>query len=368
MSIEEILLLGPGPSNTSRRVLDALAEPTIGHLDPVFLDLADRLQTKLARLMKAEGGMTMFVSGTGSAGMEAAVLNVVEPGDRVLVCVNGVFGGRMAEVSRRAGAEVDTVEFPWGEPIDPAKVAEALSGKSYKLVGAVHAETSTGAVSPVHELAGPVRASGALFLVDCVTSLGGMPFERDAWGIDVAYSGTQKCLSCPPGLAPLTFSERALEVIRNRSQPCRSWYLDLALLLSYYTGKKRVYHHTAPINMIYGLNAAVDAILEEGVEAVFERHRQAHTHLAGRLGELGLDFFVAPGARLPMLNAVTVPAGVDEAAVRTRLRREFLIEVGPGLGPMAGKIWRVGLMGTNARTEAVDRLCDALKTCLADSQ
>jgi len=362
--MEEILLLGPGPSNTSQRVLDALADPTIGHLDPVFLDLADKLQAKIARLMKAEGGMTMFVSGTGSAGMEAAVLNAIEPGDRVLVCVNGVFGGRMAEVSRRAGAEVDTVEFPWGEPIDPAKVKEAIAGKQYKLLGAVHAETSTGAVSPVDQIAPLAKECGALFLVDCVTSLGGMPFERDGWGIDIAYSGTQKCLSCPPGLAPLTFSEKALEIIRSRKKPCQSWYLDLSLLLSYYTGQKRVYHHTAPINMIYGLNAAVDSILDEGIEAVFARHQQAHTHLAERLGELGLSFFVAEGSRLPMLNAVTVPEGVDEAAVRTRLRNEFKIEVGAGLGSMAGKIWRVGLMGTNARKEVVDQLCNALKKCL----
>jgi len=363
--MEEILLLGPGPSNTSQRVLNALAESTVGHLDPLFLDLADDLQKKLARLMKADGGMTMFVSGTGSAGMEAAVLNTVEPGDRVFVCVNGVFGGRMAEVSRRAGAEVETVEFPWGEPIDPQKVKEALAGKSFKLVGAVHAETSTGAVSPVHEIAPLAREAGALFLVDCVTSLGGMPFERDEWGIDVAYSGTQKCLSCPPGLAPLTFSERALEVIRNRETPCRSWYLDLALLLQYYTGQKRVYHHTAPINMIYGLNAAVDAIFDEGLEKVHARHRAAHEALVERLGALGLEMFVTEGSRLPMLNAVTVPEGVDEAEVRMRLRKEFKIEIGAGLGPMAGKIWRIGLMGTNARAEVVDQLANAMETCLA---
>ncbi len=363
--MENILLLGPGPSNTSDRVLSALGEPTIGHLDPLFLDLADRLQNKLARLMGAEDGMTMFVSGTGSAGMEAAVLNVIEPGDRVFVCVNGVFGGRMAEVARRAGAEVETLEFPWGEPIDPQKVETALKGKNFKLVGAVHAETSTGAVSPVRDLAPLAHETGALFLVDCVTSLGGMPFERDAWGIDLAYSGTQKCLSCPPGLAPITFSERALETIRNRKTPCQSWYLDLALLLSYYTGQKRVYHHTAPINMIYGLNAAVDAILEEGLENVHARHRAAHETLAARLGALGIDFFVAPGSRLPMLNAVTVPEGVDEAAVRTRLREEFKIEIGAGLGPMAGKIWRIGLMGTNARPESVERLADAMEACLS---
>ncbi len=362
--MEDILLLGPGPSNTPAPVLEALAKPTIGHLDPVFLDLADDLRAKLECLMQARDGLTMFVSGTGSAGMEAAILNVIEPGDTVLIAVNGVFGGRMAEVAGRAGANVDKVEFEWGKPVDPDALEAAWKGKDYKMVGVVHAETSTGAASDVKDIGARLNGSNTLFLVDCVTSLGGMPFQRDDWNIDIAYSGTQKCLSCPPGLAPLTFSEKALEIIRNRPTKIQSWYLDVTLLLQYYTGQKRVYHHTAPINMIYGMHAAVAGVLEEGLEAVHERHRQAHEALVQRMDALGLNLFVDPEHRLPMLNAVTVPEGVDEAGVRGRLRKEFQIEIGPGLGPMAGKIWRIGLMGHNARTEVVDRLADAMAKCL----
>jgi len=362
--MKEILLLGPGPSNTYPSVLNALAEPTIGHLDPVFLDLADKLQEKLACLMNAKGGLTMFTSGTGSSGMEAAIVNVIEPGDKMLVFANGVFGGRMADVAGRVGAEVDTVQIEWGEPVLAHHVKEAVHAKDYKVVAVVHAETSTGAASPVEEIGKLVKETGALFLVDCVTSLGGMPFDRDGWHIDIAYSGTQKCLSCPPGLAPLTFSECALDVIRNRKTKCSSWYLDISLLMQYYTGQKRVYHHTAPINMIYGLNAAVDEIMAEGLEKTQARHQSAHEKLVEALKGLGLEMFVQEGYRLPMLNAVTVPDNVDEAAVRTRLRQEFEIEIGPGLGSMAGKIWRIGLMGNNARAETVEKLAGALAKCL----
>jgi len=358
---DTVQLLGPGPSNASPGVLSALAKPTLGHLDPAFLQLMDDCKANLATLMKAGDGLTLPASGTGSAGMEAAIVNIVEPGDAVLVCVNGVFGGRMREVASRLGADVDAVEFEWGTPIEPEKVAEALAQKQYKLVGAVHAETSTGVASPVDEVGKLVREHGALYLVDCVTSLGGMNFDRDGWGIDIAYSGTQKCLSCPPGLAPLTFSERALEVMRNRQTKVPNWYLDVSLLLSYYTGQKRQYHHTAPINMIYALHQAVQEVLDEGLENAWARHRQAHEALVSGLAELGLEMYVAEGYRLPMLNAVKVPDGVDEAAVRTTLRNEYKTEIGAGLGPLAGKIWRIGLMGTNARTEVVDQLLTSLR-------
>lgn len=364
MSIPEILLLGPGPTNPTLGVLAALAQPTLGHLDPVFLDLADRLGGKLASLMGAGGGRTLVVSGTGSAGMEAAAMNLLEPGDRVLVLVNGVFGGRRAEVSRRVGAEVETMEFGWGKPVEVESVGQKVADREYKMVGIVHAETSTGVRNPVAEVGALLRQHPALYWVDCVTSLGGMPFLRDEWGIDVAYSGTQKCLSCPPGLSPLSLSERALGVIRGRSRPCPSWYLDVGMLLSYYTGSKRIYHHTAPINMIYALDAALEEILMEGLSAVHDRHRAAHEALVFGLGELGLEMLVEEGWRLPMLNTVVVPPGVDEAKVRLRLREEFLIEIGSGLGPMAGKIWRVGLMGRNASPAVADRFLTALRKCL----
>jgi len=367
MTISEtdtVQLLGPGPSNVSQGVLNAMARPTLGHLDPAFLALMDDLKADLATLMKAGDGLTLPVSGTGSAGMEAAIVNIVEPGDPVLVCVNGVFGGRMKEVATRLGADVDAIEFEWGTPVVPERVAEALAKKQYKLVGCVHAETSTGVASPVNEIGKLVRPTGALFLVDCVTSLAGMDFDRDGWLIDLAYSGTQKCLSCPPGLAPLTFNERALEVIRNRQTKVPNWYLDVSLLLNYYTGQKRQYHHTAPINMIFGLHQAVKEVLLEGVESVWSRHQAAHEALVAGLSGLGLEMYVAEGFRLPMLNAVKVPEGVDEAAVRTQMRNEFLSEIGAGLGPLAGKIWRIGLMGTNARTDVVERLLGDLRKCL----
>lgn len=364
VATDTVQLLGPGPSNVTERVLSAMARPTLGHLDPVFLKLMDDTKADLAKLMKAGDGLTMPVSGTGSAGMEAAIANIVEPGDPVLVCVNGVFGGRMREVATRLRADVDVVEFEWGTPVVPEQVAEALRKRQYKLVGCVHAETSTGVASPVDEVGKLVDEHGALFLVDCVTSLGGMNFDRDGWGIDIAYSGTQKCLSCPPGLAPITFSERALELMRQRESKVPNWYLDVSLLLSYYTGQKRQYHHTAPINMIYALHEAVRAVLEEGLESCFARHRQAHEALVTGLGKMGLEMYVQEGYRLPMLNAVKVPEDVDEAAVRTKLRNEFNTEIGAGLGPLAGKIWRIGLMGTNARTEVVDQLLTDLKQCL----
>jgi len=305
------------------------------------------------------------VSGTGSAGMECCVVNLVEPGDEVIVGVNGVFGTRMAEVAERAGASVTRVEAPWGSVIRPQQLADALARtKRPKLVGVIHAETSTGAWQPIEEIAALVRKHEALLLTDCVTSLGGVPVEIDAWGVDAAYSGTQKCLSCPPGLSPVTFGPRALEAVARRRHKVQSWYLDVTLLQQYW-GEDRVYHHTAPISMNYALREALRIVAEEGLEARFARHRRNHESLAAGLGALGLALAAEEGHRLPMLNAVTVPAGVDEARVRSRLLADDGIEIGGGLGPMKGRVWRIGLMGESSRRESVLSVLAALEVALA---
>ncbi len=362
--LPEVLLMGPGPSCVPLEVYQALARPTIGHLDPRFIRMMDEIKSLLRTLMQTENPMTLPISGTGSAGMETCFVNLVEPGDAVLVLINGVFGLRMADVAGRLGAQVDTIEFEWGTPVRVEAAAERLRNQSYTIVAVVHAETSTGVCNPVAELGPLVRENGALYLVDTVTSLGGMPVETDRWGADAVYSGTQKCLSCPPGLAPVTFSERALKKLAGRKRKVPNWYLDINLLTQYWEGAKRVYHHTAPVNMLYGLYQALRLIVAEGLAEVFARHRLAHERLVAGLAGLGLGMLVEPGARLPMLNAVKVPPGVDEADVRRRLLEEHNIEIGAGLGPLAGKIWRVGLMGHTARPANVDRLLDALKAVL----
>lgn len=363
-SLTETLLMGPGPSCVPPAVYKAIALPTIGHLDPRFIAIMDEIKARLQLVMQTRNRLTLPISGTGSAGMETAFVNLVENGDRVLILKNGVFGMRMVDVAQRLGAEVDVLEFEWGTPVEVEQVKTRLASQSYKIVAVVHAETSTGVMNPVAEIGALVKPSGALFLVDAVTSLGGIPVETDARGIDVIYSGTQKCLSCPPGLAPVSFSDRAVEALRARRTKVPSWYLDLTMIVDYWQGAKRAYHHTAPINMLYAIDAALEAILEEGLEAVFARHAEAHSRLVAGLETLGLSMLVAPESRLPMLNAVRVPEGVDEAAVRARLLKEFDIEIGAGLGPLAGKIWRIGLMGHTARAENVDRLLDALKQIL----
>ncbi len=362
--LREVLLMGPGPSCVPPEVYAALARPTIGHLDPDFIAIMDELQARLRTVLGTSNRLTLPLSGTGSAGMEASFVNLVEPGDRVLVLINGVFGQRMADVAGRLGAVVDTVEFQWGCPVTLDEVAARLRGEPYRIVAVVHAETSTGVANPVAELGELVRATGALYLVDTVTSLGGLPVNADAWGADVVYSGTQKCLSCPPGLAPLTFSDRAVEKLLGRTRKVPNWYLDLTLIVAYWEGAKRVYHHTAPVNMLYGLYAALGLILGEGLEAVWARHRAAHEQLVAGLAELGLSMLVEPAARLPMLNAVLVPDGVDEAAVRARLLAADAIEIGAGLGPLAGRVWRIGLMGHTARPHNVERLLTALRRAL----
>jgi alanine-glyoxylate transaminase/serine-glyoxylate transaminase/serine-pyruvate transaminase len=365
--IHERLLLGPGPSNAHASVLEAMSRPLLGHLDPEFLALVDRVKDGLRTVFATANPMTLPISATGSAGMEAALVNLLERGDRIVVGVNGVFGGRMAEVARRAGAEVTAVEARWGTALDPNAMADAISRVRPRVVSFVHAETSTGVCQPVEEIARAARDAGALVVLDCVTSLGGRPVLLDAWGIDAAYSGTQKCLSCSPGLSPVSFSERALERVKSRTSPVQSWYLDLSLLASYFAGAKRVYHHTAPISAIYGLAAGLDRVLEEGLPARFARHAAAGKRLVAGLEPLGFEPLVAEADRLPMLTSVRLPARVreqGEAALRTRLLEDFEIEVGGGLGPLAGEIWRIGLMGENARPEVVDRLLEALRKLL----
>src|SRR5947208_2092209 len=321
-TIPNVLLMGPGPSSVFPEVYRALARPTLGHLDPDFIALMDETKDLLRQVMQTQNAVTFPLSGTGSAGMEAAFANLVEPGDRVLILVNGFFGTRMADVAGRQRAQVETLEFAWGTPVDLAAVRDKLAAADYRLVAVVHAETSTGVANPVEEIGRLVRPTGALLLVDGVTSLGGMPVKLDEWGVDVFYSGTQKCLSCPPGLAPLSLSERALAKLRARREKVPNWYLDVSLLINYWEGAKRAYHHTAPINMIYGLYQALHCLLTEGLDAAFARHRDAHRRLAEGLERLGVGLLVAPGCRLPMLNAVKVPPGVDEAEVRSRLLRE----------------------------------------------
>ena len=362
--VDEVLLMGPGPSCVPEKVYEALRRPTLGHMDAQFIEIMDELSGSIRTLLHTKNRLTLPISGTGSAGMEAAFVNLIEPGDRVLILINGVFGKRMQDVAGRLGAEVDLLEFEWGTPVVPKIVAEKLKNAAYRIVAVVHAETSTGVRNPVEEIGTMVNASGALYLVDAVTSLGGIPVRCDEWGIDALYSGSQKCLSCPPGLAPITFSDRAIEKIRSRKSKVPNWYLDMTMIMQYWEGARRVYHHTAPINMIYALYRAAQLILEEGETAVFDRHRRNHEYLVERLSTLGLSLLVDPQYRLPMLNSVLVPEGVDEAAVRSRLRSEFKIEIGAGLGPLAGKIWRIGLMGHTAREENVDRLVQALKASL----
>ena len=359
------ILMGPGPSDIHPRVLAAMAKPTVGHLDPYYLQLMDHTQRMLRTLFRTENRMTFAVSATGSAGMEAAVVNLIEPGDRMIVCVNGVFGGRMADVAERAQAVVTRAERPWGEVFTVEDLQPLIEKTRPKVVGIVMAETSTGAWQPIEEIAKTVHDSGALLVVDAVTSLGGVPVEVDGWGIDVIYSGSQKCLSCPPGLAPISFNERAMDVILNRKTKVQSWYLDVTMLANYW-GSDRVYHHTAPINISYGLYEALRWIHEEGLENCFARHTRNHQALRAGLNALGIDFAAQPGHQLPMLNAVRIPNGVDDAWVRRQLLERFGIEIGGGLGAFKGKVWRIGLMGYGSRAANVLLLLSALEQLLAE--
>lgn len=359
------ILLGPGPSMVSPRVLRAMSTPLVGHLDPQFLALMDEVQHLLRYVFQTSNELTVPVSGTGSAGMEAALCNFIEPGDRVLVCINGYFGERMYDMAGRYGAQVDRLERPWGQVFDPNEIESALKGKNYKLVALVHAETSTGAWQPgIAEIAAAAHRHGALLVLDTVTSLGGLPVEVDAWGVDVAYSASQKCLSAPPGLAPITVSPRAREVLRQRKTPVANWYLDLSLIDKYW-GHERTYHHTAPITMNYALREALRLVVEEGLEARFARHRQNAERLWQGLDALDLPPLVPREYRLPTLTTAQLPPSIDDAAVRRRLLDEYNIEIAGGFGPLKGKVWRIGLMGFSSRAENVALLLAALKEILA---
>jgi len=361
--IEEVLLMGPGPNCVPPQVYTALSSKTLGYLDAYLLSIMDELKVMLRQIMNTRNELTITLSGTGSAGMEAAFVNLVEPGDRVLILVNGFFGQRMQEVAGRLGAEVDVLEFPWGTPVLTEAVAKKIKQESYKIVGTIHAETSTGVENPVAEIGALLKGSSTLYVVDAVTSLGGIEMRMDDWNIDVLYSCSQKCLCCPPGLSPLSFSDRAMAKVTGRKKKVPNWYLDLTLIANYW-GKSRVYHHTTPSNMIYGLYQALLLILEEGPEKVFRRYKENHLALVKGVEGLGLKMLVEEPYRLPMLNAVSTPTGIEELSVRRRLRNEYKIEIGGGLGLLAGKIWRIGLMGYTSRAENVAKLLAALRQVL----
>ncbi len=359
------ILLGPGPSNVHPRVLAALALPVVGHLDPVFVSLMEETKSLLREVFCTRNELTFPISGTGSAGMEACLVNLLEEGDEAVIVVNGEFGRRMTDIAERCRAKVIPVDLPWGRAATPDDVKAGLArAKHPKIVAVVHAETSTGAWSPVEEISPVVHEAGALFVVDTVTSLGGCPVRVDDWQIDACYSGTQKCLSCPPGLSPVTFGPRALEAIRRRRTKVASWYLDLTMIEKYW-GAERVYHHTAPISMNYALAEALRLVLEEGLEARHRRHRENHRALAAGLEALGFRFVVEPERRLWMLNSVFLPEGLDEAKLRRLLLQDHGIEVGGGLGSLKGKIWRIGLMGESSRRTHVLAFLAALEEILS---
>ena len=360
-------LMGPGPSDVHPRVLAAMARPTIGHLDPQFILLMDEIKGLLQYAFQTKNEMTLPVSAPGSAGMECCFVNLVERGDTVVIAQNGVFGGRMKENVERCGATPVMVEDAWGDPIDANKVEEALKANpEAKIFAFVHAETSTGVCSDVETLVALAHGHDCLAIVDSVTGLGGSPLKVDAWEIDAVYSGSQKCLSCTPGLSPVTFNDRALDVIRGRKTKVQSWFLDLQLIMSYWGGEgKRAYHHTAPINALYGIHESLLMLKEEGIENSWERHTRNHEALRTGFEAMGLGFVVKEGYRLPQLNAVSVPEGVDEAAVRGQLLNDFSLEIGAGLGAMAGKIWRIGLMGSSSTPKNVFTCLGAMDTVLS---
>jgi alanine-glyoxylate transaminase/serine-glyoxylate transaminase/serine-pyruvate transaminase len=363
-------LMGPGPSDVSPRILEAMARPTIGHLDPLFVQMMDEVKGMLQYAFQTQNELTMPVSAPGSAGMETCFVNLVEPGDKVIVCQNGVFGGRMKENVERCGATPIMVMDDWGKPVDPNKLEDALlTHRDAKLVAFVHAETSTGAQSDAETLVKLAHDHDCLTIVDAVTSLGGTPIKVDAWDIDAIYSGTQKCLSCVPGIAPVSFGPRAVERIKNRQTKVQSWFMDMNLVMGYWGGgTKRAYHHTAPINTLYALHESLVMLQEEGLENAWARHARNHQALKAGIEAMGLQFVVDEAYRLPQLNSVTVPEGVDEAAVRTELLNRYSLEIGAGLGALAGKIWRIGLMGFASNQKNVLNCLGALDAVLSDMQ
>ena len=366
-SLENLLLLGPGPSNTDERVLKATAMPTIGHLDPRFQEMMEEVKSLLRFAFQTENNMTFPLSAPASLAMESGIVNILERGDKAIIAQNGVFGGRMADIVKRCGGELVLVEYEWGTAVTADKLAEAMKAHpDAKLVGFVHAETSTGVQSPAGELCKLIADAGMLSLVDTVTGVGGVPVQVDAWGADIVYSGTQKCLSVPPGLAPMTYSEKATKAISARKTAVQSWFCDLNLVMGYWSGQGggRSYHHTAPVNAIYGLHEGLRLLKEEGLQSSHQRHHHAHMVLRNGLESLGFTFLVDEAYRLPQLNAIVVPDEYDEAKVRAKLLQDFDIEIGAGLGPLAGKIWRIGLMGANAHESKVNRFLDAFSSVI----
>jgi alanine-glyoxylate transaminase/serine-glyoxylate transaminase/serine-pyruvate transaminase len=357
------ILLGPGPSIVPPRVLRAMTHPLVGHLDPQFVALMDEVQALLRYVFQTENQLTIPVSGTGSAGMEAALCNFIEPGDPVLVGVNGYFGERLCEMADRYGAQVRRLDRPWGEVFTPEEVERALQEQPAKIVALVHAETSTGALQPMVDIGDIVHRYGGVLLMDCVTSLGGVPVAVDEWGVDIAYSGTQKCLSCPPGLAPLTVSPRAVKLLEERELKVANWYLDLTTLRKYW-GSERTYHHTAPISMNYALREALRLVYEEGLEDRFQRHRAHAEYLWDGLERLGLELSVPLSHRLPTLTTVNIPEGVDDGSVRRQLLSDYNIEIAGGLGAFKGRVWRIGLMGHSCQRHHVLLLLSAMKQVL----
>jgi len=364
---EPRVLMGPGPSNVHPRVLAAMARPTVGHLDPWFSGFMEDLKELLRMALRTRNALTFPVSAPGSAGMETCFVNLVEPGDKVVVVVNGVFGRRMIENVVNCGGIPVAVEFEWGTTVDPAKIDEALQAHpDAKLLAFVHAETSTGVATDAVAISAIAREHGCLTLMDAVTSVAGIPVEVDGWQIDAVYSGTQKCLSCPPGLSPVSFSERAVAAVKARRTPVQSWFLDLTKVMAYWDGSGgRSYHHTAPVNALYGLHESLVMLAEEGIENSWARHAAMHLELKTGLEALGLEFLVPAESRLPQLNAVKVPDGVDEAAVRAHVLGRYGLEIGAGLGALAGKIWRIGLMGQTAQRGSVTLCVEAMKDALA---
>ncbi len=365
----ERILMGPGPSNVHPRVLEAMARPTIGHLDPKFIELMDNIKSLLKYAFQTENEVTFAVSGPGSVGMETCLVNLVEPGSKVVVCINGVFGGRMKSIVERCSATPIVVQEAWGKAVDPAKLEETLEkNKDVRIVSFVHAETSTGAKSDIKTLTEIAHKYDCIVIADTVTSLGGIPLKIDEWNIDVSYSGTQKCLSCPPGLSPVTFNNRAVEFIKNRKIFVQSWFMDLNLVLGYWGGNvKRSYHHTAPINSLYGLHESLLLLKEEGIEKSWERHQHNGKILVEQLENIGLLPYVKEEERLPELTSVKVPDGVNESDVRSKLLNDYNIEIGAGLGELTGKVWRIGLMGYTSNEKNIDACVNALKAILNPS-
>ena len=354
--------MGPGPSDAHPRVLKAMATPLIGHLDPEFIRIMDEVKEMVRETLITKNQLTFVVSGPGSAGMETCLVNLLEPGEECIICINGVFGGRMADIAERCGAKVFKVETEWGKVTEPEQVKKALEQcKRPKLVAIVHAETSTGALQPLEEISKLVHDAGALLVVDAVTSYCGAPLKMDEWKIDALYSGSQKCLSAPPGLSPVSFSDAAVKALEKRKTKVQSWFLDLTMVKNYWEGSKRAYHHTAPVSSIFALHESLNLVLEEGLEKRWARHKLVHEYLCNQLEELGFRFVVEQKYRLPNLNAVYLPEGVDEAKWRAELLNKFNIEVGGGLGAFAGKIWRVGIMGESCTMNHVNMLVGAVR-------